>query len=379
MRKCVAIDSKGNAAMCFDTLKGAASFMDVKPKDVFIAVTKKRTLAGHKWMYQEEYDALTDEERKELAWEKPTRKIRKLTKDEKAQQKHRRSMRVSYTKAQLASSFTCFAKYHLAWLNKLKDEWLKTMNMGIRPELLADYYKDKRDKEIALLASLLIAHGDRCYGRVQKFRKMLGRHPWRWFEKRGFANASNVGKIDKVRVFRFFNEWWQECFECGSFSSIENCVKAYCLHDFTMPEAIYRISYIDNQKVSWWRITQMLLILSNADGIGQSLWDIDRKDVQVHVTTPMFAFMLMWMPEARKVGTPNECVDMFGMDSIDFLYCYLAYEELKKLRPKECSRYATYYQTVYENRTTIVPSIWHKKQPKISFTPEVEDDGLDGQ
>lgn len=378
MRKCVAIDSSGNAAMCFDTLKGAGSFMDVKPKSVFDAIAKKKTLAGHKWMYQEEYDALTDKEREQLAWAKPTRKIRKLTKEEKVQQTRRRVMRLSYAKTQLASSFSCFAKYHLEWLNQLKDVWLESMNMGIRPELLADYYKDKRDKEVALLASLLIAHGERCYGRVQKFRKMLGRHPWRWFEKRGFANANHVGKIDKVRVFRFFNEWWQECFKYGSFSSIENCVKAYCLHGFTLAEAINRISCVDVQKISWWRITHVLLILSDAEGVGQSLWDIRREDVQIHVTASMFAFMLTWLPEARRLGKPNDCVRLFGMDSIDFLYCYLAYEELKRLRPKECSRYATYYQTVYESRSKVKENVWRKKQPKISFTPEIEDDGLDG-
>ena len=373
---CVAINENGDVAMAFESLKGAASFMDLLPDRVRKAIVEEKIVSGYRWMYTEDYEALTKKERKSLFPQK--RKRRKATKEEKnAIQSKRRDTNATnafYRKQQFAKAFADFAKHHIPWMHELKDKWLEQFDIGIRPELLADYYEEKQDKEIALLASLLITTGDKCYQRVQQYRDILGDHPWEWFKSREFANRQDVWVGERYRIFKFFHEWWVECFKYGTYDSIEDCVMDHTDDGaLSCYEVLMRLVESYGWKIPKIRIAHLLLVLSHSDGLGEGLWGISREDVDIPVTMALNAFLRTWMPDAPRYGKPDECAGLFGMDSVDFYYCYLAYEELKRFRPDECGKYASFYYKTYMRHSHNDPSVWRNKQPKIIFSPESED------
>lgn len=373
---CVAVNEKGEIAMAFDGIKFAASFMELSMFMTWKAVHDHKIVAGYMWMTREDYEALTMKERKSLFPQK--RKKRKATKEEKkairSKKRETKKRNAFYRKQVFAKAFAQFARYHLVWMHELKDKWLEQADLGIRPELLADYYTDKRDKEIALLASLLITTGEKCYQRVQQYRDILGGHPWEWFKNREFANRQDVWVGERARLFKFFHEWWVECFKYESYDSIEQCVTGHTDDGaLSCYEVMMRLVESYGWKIPKIRIAHLLLVLSHSDGLGEGLWGISRDDVDIPVTMALNAFLRIWMPDSFRYGKPDECMGLFGMDSVDFYYCYLAYEELKFYRPKECGRYASYYQGGYARHTLNNSYDWRIRFPKIIFSPESED------
>lgn len=375
MRRCVAINNKGDVEAAFGTIKEAASFYGLLIDRVHKAITRKKIVNNLKWMYEEDYDAAIKRGlKKQIAWEDENVKKKRKPMSRETKEKIAKTvkLRKEYRRRYFANVFRNFAKYHIQWMRELKDKLLESGDFGIRPELIADYYEDLRDKEVAMLASIFIDTGEECYEMVQRYRSIIGEHPWEWFKTRGFSSDDSLSEKEQ-RIIPFFDEWWQECFKHGAYESIGDCVKKICERDYMA----YDEMILKTSETMWWnvepfRVALFLLVFSDADGLGQDLWHIDRMSVKIPVTGDLYAFMKTWMPDASKIGNPDECVKFFDMDSIDFYYCFLAYEDFKKAHPKECGKYVSFYSEAYAKGTRYFPSEWERALKKINFPSENE-------
>lgn len=376
MRKCVTIDVNGDAVGAFDTLKEAADYYKLQPSRVFKAIRMNKVVLNMKFMYEEDYMAIIEKgKKKTLVWgDTQKKKRRRKTKEEKEKISSTLMKNSEYNKNIFSRSFIDFAKHHIVWMKQLKDSFLKTGDFGIRPELFADYYSDIKDKEVVLLASMLITMSGNCYGRIQQYRNIIGEHPWEWFKNRGFSCIKNIWPKERARLFGLMDAWWQECFKDGFGKSIGESLFFGCEKYGISPlEMMERTCVLRGWKISRLRMAIILLFCSNSHGIGTGLWNISEDKIIIPITGPLVGFLQTWMPNFKKYGSPDECIPLFDMDSVDFYYCYLAYEKLKYAHPQECSKYASYYFEVYHNRSYIEPKIWRKKLPKIDFALPNED------
>lgn len=378
MRRCVALSMDGKLMGAWASLKEAAAANDLLPPRVWAAITKKKTPLNMIWMYEEDYMRVADKiAAGNLPWrnKKPSRKRGKMRDETKAQMKMTKSRNAMYRKEAIQRHFLEWTVFHVQWLRELKDKWVERGVFGSDPTILADYYEDKRDIEVALLASLLIAAGEQYYDRVQSYRKVMGDHPWEWFKSRGFATVGDaVWVYEANRIFVFFNELWENCFKYGNYSSIEHCITA--MHDkmeVSYLEAV-RMSVGDlGRSVSLTRMAWVLLVLSDAETFGRGIWNITRKDVAFPIVNNFKMFLRTWMPDFQKLGKDfTDYPALFGMDSVDFYLSFLAYEDLSRYRPMECSRYSTWYNSTYQNGTYHRPYKWLSMLPKIIFSPENE-------
>ena len=376
-RGCVALDLKGNFVGHYNSLKEGALAQGVLPNCVRMACVRKWVSGGLRWMYDEDYTAFLQKARPgDLPWRMKERKgrRRKVTEESKRQMKETKEKNTVYRRELVTKWFLEYSDLHVKWLHELKDKWLERGVFTIDPSIIADYYVDKRDKEVALFASLLIATGGRCYDRVQTYRKMMGNHPWEWFKNRGFVAVEDVWHGEAKRIFAYFNELWENCFKYGSYPSIEACVKELMrICGISYVEAIEKTIANDYVHVKKTRLAHLTLVLSNAETFGRCVWDITRADVKYPITDGLKAFLRTWMPDYHKCGKDYEDYPvLFGMDSVDFYFSYLAYEDLSIFRPTECSRYSSWYNIVYSNKSHYKPYVWMRKMPKIIFSPENE-------
>lgn len=72
---------------------------------------------------------------------------------EKALQKRKNQ---EFAKRNLSEWYRKFTRYHNPWMRQLLDTFMIEGDFGINPLLLADRYKDVRDIEVALFASMLV-------------------------------------------------------------------------------------------------------------------------------------------------------------------------------------------------------------------------------
>lgn len=374
MRRCVAIDKDGNLEFSFRTIKEAGLSIGLTPAKVRRAIVEKKLAGGYKWLYESDYLAIVSKgNRNLLAWGGKRQKrecspMHEETKEKIRKTKMRNRM---YRDRILRETWKKFSPYHIRWLHDLKDTWLAHPELGIRPAILADYYQDKRDKEIAGLASLLITPASNCYDAVLKYRRIVGEHPWAWFERRVFCQVEGLRESELARIVAFFDEWWVECFKYGGYSSIEDCVRNLSERDgMTYLEIMERVSRARYVRVKRSRLGELLLVFSKCEGLGIGLWDLDREKVEIPPSFLMKSFLRTWMPDFMRFGSAEEAIDLFGMDRVDFFYCALAYEALKKVRPKECSRYASFFQAEWLHFSDVRPSVWEGRLPKIDFRVE---------
>ena len=221
MRQCVAINCEGQAIGIYNSLKKAATDNGLRPDRLRQCILQKKVVKGFLWMYEDDYIKLAAKGRN--AWdvmlgrkkdeEKKTRK--KRPKEALAQYKETQARNKMYRKKVISSFFRCFAKHHIKWLQQLKNAWLERGDFGIRPELLMDYYQEKKDKEVAMLAAIFIPDNGHCYDNIQEMKEYIGPEPWKWFVNRGFITKSTI-KLRSLMA-QVFNEWWMECFKYGKY------------------------------------------------------------------------------------------------------------------------------------------------------------------
>lgn len=376
MRPCVAIDKDDRIVKEFNAIKEASEYCGYPPDRVRKAIVHNYILGGLRWMYEEDYhNAMERKKRQILALRKlenPQRRRRKMSEETK-KQIHKTTLRNrEYKQFTFERVYVAFAKEHIEWMKELKDKFLSLNDFDVMPHILADYYADLRDKEIALLASLLITTGEPCIRRVMRFHKLLGDHPWEWFKNRQFSNMKEVVIGERLNIFSFFDAWWCECFKYQTCNSIKECLFK-CSEKYRKQPLDMMVSICEkNRRLSRVRFALILLVCSDAEGLGQGLWGIPRDLVRIPIVGKLTSFLQTWIPDYKRYSVSDGCPALFDMDSIDFYYCYLAYERLKHMRPKECSAYATFYRRRYDSKEYTSQSTWQNNQPKIDFSPKSE-------
>ena len=378
MRRCVALDLDGNLIGNYASIKAGAEAHGISKEMLSQALARKWKAHGMRWMYEEDYmNFLKNAKPGDLPWRirasERKKKTREVSDETKRKMRDTKARNTEYRREVVVKRFLEFTIPHLQWLHSLRDKWLERDVLPLNPTILANYYEDKRDKEVALLASLLISWGDNCYDRVQTYRKIMGKHPWEWFKSRGFSSLNGeVWVFEEKRIFDFYNELWENCFKYGNYSSVEGCVSSIRdVYGISWWEAIEKATKCNGIRPPKEHYAFLVLALSHADVFGHDVWDIDRKDVKFPNTGRLKEFLKIWMPDYHKLGVAfTDFSSLFGMDDVDFYITSLAYDDLCKYRMKECSKYASWYATIYANHTRKMPCMWREKQPEINFSPK---------
>ena len=293
-------------------------------------------------------------------------------------------------KHNISNYFLNQSKYHRPWMQELADRYKDGLRTGtvaaplIPMAVLPSYYTDKRDREIAAFASLLIRDEGR-YGEtvshqldsVLTFRGLLGNHPWEWFLRRDFVclsmgNEQNkrTGGIENWKIAKLMDILWNEHnYPIIQFSGIEDTLRrlssvqlcsyfdimTYLLEDCCVGQFFYKLRVL-------------LLVLGTADGFGLGVWEIPKDQLKCPLAYGLRDFIKTWFPDYNRIGSIDDAIRQFGLrGECDFFYAWLGYKELQKRNPKGCSAYATTYLRWYDNGERKKPCKWRAIQPDIDF------------
>lgn len=296
-------------------------------------------------------------------------------------------MREKVRKKNVRDFFLQYSQALRPWLKELAERYKANGEFPLMPiQILPSYYDSIQDKEIAAFVSLLIPETENVLKNIGEFRQMLGESPWEWFKNRGFVRLG-IGKVQDKRTGGVFN--WKiatllnriwEHIEKSPHTILLSGVKPkfkYLAIEALIERASREChcSYYDvltyliedcgvgNYE---YKLRLFLMILMSADGIGIGLWGVDPSGLKCPHTNDLRTFLSTWWPDFRRFGSMDDAIHEFGMDrDCDFFYCYLAYKELQKKKPKECSEFATTYIRWYSLAARKKPYQFREILPEI--------------
>ena len=105
-------------------------------------------------------------------------------------------------KRNLSDWYKEFTVYHIPWMREVLDLYMSNGDMGISPLLLADRYKDPRDMEVAMFASLVVSAKDvdEIVKNCNKLAEILTDRPFIWLSQRGFVSLYDP-KVRDISLF----------------------------------------------------------------------------------------------------------------------------------------------------------------------------------
>jgi hypothetical protein len=281
-----------------------------------------------------------------------------------------------------------FTPWHREFLKEVAEKYKERGRFPFIPiRELAMCYEDKRDKEVAALAGLMIKDDEKAEQRVREFRVMMGESPWRWFERRYFALLSTgarqeerIGGVAGWKIAAFYSALFRMCDMGGSnlisigveFADLDSGDIAAILQASTMQSSL-ELSF---EKLET-RIRLLRLVFGTSDGIGIGQWSIYPHELKCPDSDEIRAFVKTWLPELSKRGkysclfTFDGAVRMYGFErDCDFFYAWLGWKELCRRKPKECSRYVTLYQKRYDEGNLLEERYWTGE--RYGIVPEVD-------
>lgn len=284
---------------------------------------------------------------------------------EKAMQKRERR-RVAVSRR--LEVFQDFSKYHIEWLSELL-AWYK--RKGMMPNFpvfrLPMYYGNKRDKEVAAFASVLLAEETN----FDELHELIGQDAWDWFKGRYFVLLSHGDKQNSLtsgcqnwRLSSWMNRILQAVNENGA-ESVEDAVngdawKWGCSTEQVLMRYANESAINNGQTVA----RMLLLSLSNHDIIGNNVWTM-REPLRCPQLDGINDFVRMWCPDPMNFGSLDNCTELFSMDAGDFMLLRYAYRELSRIDPLGCRRYATLYLKWYVACERKKRCQWKLIQPQI--------------
>ena len=300
--------------------------------------------------------------------------------DEQIEKAFKKQEKRGWFKKGYSEFFWMLAKYHIPYLHDIAKKYKESGLIGLHTFYLADYYQTPKDKEIALFASLYVSKNGAIRKQAQHIRKIMGKSPAIWYEKRKFVSLA-LGKNQKKRIEVGGHQYWKlaELFQRfweiehpanGRRTDMESEVLALMQeNDWSAEKALlYLFDGIDLPLDSEWKIRMLLICLFRRDGFGYGLWGFGDEPLNVPWSRLTYSFLKEWLPDYRKYGSKDECVKLFRFDDdVDFLYATLGYNKMRKLYPAECSHYSTLYSYRYRlgNRKNIF--IMYNAMPPIEF------------
>lgn len=311
-----------------------------------------------------------------------------MRKKEEKERQRRKKENAEIRSKNLGKYFQNFSNHHLDWLHKLTERYKARGEFPMMPmAVLPSYYTDKKDKEIAAFVTLLLKD-DASFEQIQELHELLGDSPWEWFRKREFVHLSvgrtqdrRTGGIINLKIANMFNRLWELVRESpeGHYLYHERIPDEYMpvltivdrISKETMCDYFYELTFLlEDCCVGYffYKARLLLLVLGTSDGFGIGLWYIDPQEIKCPLTSDLRTFILTWFPDLKRYGSLDDAIRLFGFDrDYDFFYCVLAYKELQRRNPKECSRYATAYHRWYNDCTRMKPHKWREIQPEIPF------------
>lgn len=253
-------------------------------------------------------------------------------------------------KAAICKFFYNFTEWHRPFIRELAEKYKECGRFPFIPMRdLARFYEDKRDREIAAFAGMLLKNDEKVEQRVREFRLMLGESPWEWFKSRRFALLS-TGQNQNKRT-----------------GGVQGWRIAH-LMDAAYDNAMNRVSFekiVNLSDTELWKKRLIRVVFGTSDGIGIGGWSVAPKALRCPDTDGVRRFVHLWLPEFRIHGGKDqmfvfdEAVRMYGFDrDCDFFYAYLGWKELCRRNPKGCSRYATVYHKRYSEFNLTSSRYW---------------------
>ena len=283
-------------------------------------------------------------------------------------------------KKNVADYFKDFSRLHREWLQALADRVKERGEYGIHKFMLADYYQQPKDKELALMVSLIVSENGDILQQVGHLRELLGDSPTNMYNSRSFVRFC-TGKNRDKRINGSQQPMWKLANVLSRVWDIEHPTvgghaptvwKDYTDFESEVLQTIranrtnafgaltYFLSDIGVGQF-YWNLNFLALRLFRCDGLGMSLWGIGDEELLCPWNSELTLFLKTWFPDYRRVGTPEFCIKQFELrDDVDFFYAWLGYKELQKRNPSACSKLATTYHNWYDSGLKRKPYQWRE-------------------
>lgn len=277
-------------------------------------------------------------------------------------------------KKNVRDHFLTYSQALRPWLKELVAQYKESQNFPLFPmSILPSYFDRTEDKEVAAFVALLIPETDNVIKNIGEVRSILGKEPWEWLRTREFIRLGmgtmqnkRTGGVENWKIAKLCDRLWGECCGHGRSKHIGETVSEIC--------QIQRCSYfgcltylVEDCCVGNYdyKLRLLLLVLATCDGFGIGLWSVSPEDLKSPLTHDLRTFLQTWFPDYRRFGTVDDAIGLFFDRACDFFYCYLAYKELQKKKPKECGEFATTYRRWYETGVIKKPYQFREILPEI--------------
>lgn len=274
-----------------------------------------------------------------------------------------------YRQRMAGEYFVVVSKHHRRWLRELVARYKARGRWPVLTMMLGEYYRDRCDKEVALMAAMLMSENGRVFEQVQDMRRIITDRPRKWLDERGYVNLS-IGdrqneklagnrKCEYWMIARLMNMLYVMLRASGS-DSLEGCMggNVYALYDRVGEELGLGE---DRARLAW-------LVLAASDGFGQGVWGNGAAEVRCPVTGQIRRFLRMWFPNYRTYGSEDDAIRLFGLEKdSDFFYAWLAWEALKESDAPGCERYRQRYAKWYRDFCDMRKQKWDAVLPEIEF------------
>ena len=281
----------------------------------------------------------------------------------------------------IAGYFQQYARHHLEWLRGLTERYKQKGDFPLLPmRLIAEFYEDGRDREIAAIAGLMITDDERSSEHVRQMVSLMGSSPWQWFEGREFVTLSigsrqhgRTGGVVNWRLARLMDRLWlmrrwaAKDGEGNPVTVIQPMGEAVSRLHLSYFDALRRCCEDCGLRDIESRLRLLLLILGGSDGFGLRLWSVSPRELKSPLTDDLLRFLRLWLPDAGRLHDYDEAIRLFQMPTeADFFYAFLAYSELSARKPRECQHYATQYLCAYESGAHLKPFNWRRMQEPLN-------------
>lgn len=279
------------------------------------------------------------------------------------------------------------SRCHRVWMQSLADRVKERGEFGIHKFMLADYYEYPKDKELALLASLVVSENGDILQQVGHLRELLGDSPTNMYNSRSFVRFGTGRNRDK-RIHGSQQPMWKLANVLSRVWDIEHPTVGGHAPTVWKGRTDFESEVLQTIRANrtnafgalsfflsdlgvgqfCWNLNFLAMRLFRWDGLGMGLWGWGDEDLLCPWNSELTLFLKTWWPDYRRVGSQDVCVKKFGLrDDLDFFYAWMGYKEMQKRNPQVCSEYATCYQRWYDLGVKKKPCQWREILPEINI------------
>lgn len=249
----------------------------------------------------------------------------------------------------VSNFFVEFSRFHRKWLTELTMAYKAKGRFPVVPcSVLPQYYSDRKDMEVAAVMALLIKDDSKSMTHVREFRKMMGEHPATWLYERRFISFSFgdvawhcTGGVKNWRIAKFAD-------------------LLYDIKDIASQKELLRTPIVEVFGAeAGEKLRTLFLVMCTEDGVGLGLWQHELTGLKCPLRKDVLKFLELWLPDYRKYMDADEAIGLFDFEwDSDFFYACMAWKDLCRRKPLECSRYSKRYYCNYNLGRLMKPHLW---------------------